>query len=522
MARLGNTSISGLLRSASSAQQQKVAYDDALAKYNYEQSAKTAADFAEFSSYFNGRLEKTTDPAKQLALQKTLDSGRTTYQSAEITRLNTQINYGTASLTDKRNALVALRNQALAIGDLAQAQNLELQYTGVDKQIQQEAAAASKKKLNGYETELGSKYGTTLTKFDAAEKELQRRLATGEINATQFAAGMSQLNVNRQDTFSKLNNDQNGLTQADQEKLYNKFTSFVSGDGIKKYNAKTAALLAAGDIGFAEKKTDIGNGQVQTEAVPLKKVGAQLDSNGNIIPQYQTGRTGDNTFVRNIAGPNGAVGKRVEDLFNVPGEKGYGYIVDEQGKRFVGKTTQLPSGRMGEFTAKNLDTLKSLEAPIGSFDTGSGTGPLGAVADFVKTGVNGFLSGQTFKQIAGVLPKAATQTARVATNPVGALSQGISGLLGFNDMKAQQMQQKAAQAANAALVAQRAQQMQLLPAFRAPAYQPTPAPAKATTKLNFAPLANQPGYVNAIDKTKATIANPKSTARDALKALIGF
>lgn len=539
MPRLGNVSVSALLSASAGALARQQTYDDATAAYEYSISAKTNQDYAKYASYLGARAKTQIDPAKQLALQKTADTARTQYQSAQITRINTQINYGNMSLQDKSNALQALHSQAVSIGDMDQAQNLEMQYTTVDKQIQNEAIAAAKAnapKLGGYDTGLGKGYADKLALFDEADKQLKQKLATGEITATQFAAGMSAINggsvsadgtqiPGREQVYAALNKDQTGLSEADQQKLYDKYSAFVSGADYKQYNSYTGSLLKSGDIGFANKQTQTGVDAAgkpvyTSEIVPLKKVGSQLDANGNQIPQYETGRkAGDNsTFIRNVK-TGGGLGKEATNLYNVPGEDGYGYITDPQGKRFVGKTITLPSGKQGEFTAKDLGTLKDLESNKPNVG-GGGFNIDQYMSDFknVPRDVAGAVN--TLKPAVGKALKG-LGAATNALNVPGALNKLFNGDAAKRGQEQEAQALAAAQARNAVLVTERARQSALLPVFQSPATKAAAAP-KPVTPLSFAPLPGQTGYVNAVDKTKATIANPNSTARDALKSLVGF
>lgn len=537
---LGNVSVSALLRASSSALERNAQFEDATAAYDFALSAKTDADFAKYVGHLKNRAGAITDPVKQLALQKTMDSARNQYQSATIQRINTQINYGNMSLQDKSNALQSLRDQAISIGDMDQAQSLEYQYTSVDKQIQNEAEATARAGSaksggnGGYDTGLGKGYADKLKEFDGAEKQLKEQLATGKITANQFAVKMSVLNgggsaddgtpiAGREQLYKQLDSDQTGLSEDDAQKLFEKYSSFIAGDDYKKYNSYTGGLIKSGDVGFGEKRTQTGvdaNGKpvYSSEIVQLKKVGSSLDEKGNTIPQFEAGRrAGDSgTFIRNMAS-GGGITKRVEDLFKVQGENDYGYINDEQGKRFVGKTITLPSGKQGEFTAKNLADLKSLEDPNPKFSAGFGIdqylNDLKNVPRDIGDAVN------------AIKPEAGKLLGKVG-NPLNPMNvPHILGGLLTGDIKKRQQEADIASAAqrNAALVADRAKQQALLPVFQAPAYKaPAPVANKPKYSFNPAPLPGQAGYVNAIDQTKATIANPKSTAKDALKSLIGF
>lgn len=143
--RIGTGGVSSLVRTASAALDRKLTYDDATRAYEYDTSAKTADDYKTYTDYLSTRAKGVTDPMKQLGLQKTFDSARHTFRSADLTRENQAIMYGQSSLTDKRNLLDRQYQDALNNGDMNLAQQIESQRGSVDIQIQNAADAAAAK-----------------------------------------------------------------------------------------------------------------------------------------------------------------------------------------------------------------------------------------------------------------------------------------------------------------------------------------------------------------------------------------
>lgn len=147
--RLGNTSSSALIRSANSAATAVAEYNDKLAALTYANSAKTDADFAQYQTYLNGRMQNLSsstsiaDASKLLTLSQTLTDAAKSNTSASILRENIQIMSGNASLSDKYNLIVNQYQRAVGNGDLALAQSLESQAYSVSQSIQYQAQQAS-------------------------------------------------------------------------------------------------------------------------------------------------------------------------------------------------------------------------------------------------------------------------------------------------------------------------------------------------------------------------------------------
>lgn len=131
--------ISSLLRSASAAQKKVQAQQDAILAYNWENSAQTYQDFKEYSDYLSKRASTTSDPSARLTLTSKVRAAARSYTSNEIQRKSLDIMNGRGSLQDKQNTIYELAQQAADNGDNNLLQNLSVQYSQIDKQIQDEA-----------------------------------------------------------------------------------------------------------------------------------------------------------------------------------------------------------------------------------------------------------------------------------------------------------------------------------------------------------------------------------------------
>lgn len=131
--------ISSLLRSASAAQKKVQAQQDAVLAYNWENSAQTYQDFKEYSDYLTKRASTTSDPSARLTLTSKVRAASRSYTSNEIQRKSLDIMNGRGSLQDKQNTIYELAQQAADNGDNNLLQNLSVQYSQIDKQIQDEA-----------------------------------------------------------------------------------------------------------------------------------------------------------------------------------------------------------------------------------------------------------------------------------------------------------------------------------------------------------------------------------------------
>lgn len=150
----GNASASSLIKSAQSLENEMATFQDTEAQITYENSAKTAADLQNYTSYLNGRittLQSTgtiTDATKAMTMQQTLVSATHANISADIQRENINLMSqgmgGTASGYQQKMGVVSDEySRALSIGDDALAQSLMSQYYSLSQSYQNAVSTAA-------------------------------------------------------------------------------------------------------------------------------------------------------------------------------------------------------------------------------------------------------------------------------------------------------------------------------------------------------------------------------------------
>lgn len=148
----GGSSVSALVKSASTLANELATYSDDEAAITYEFSAKSDSDLATYQSYLNGRITQlngtgtVTDATKALTLQKDSMEAINSNITASIQAENIQVMAGNATPTDKLNLIESEFNKALSIGDDSTAQTLESQAYSLQQTIEvdaQNAATAS-------------------------------------------------------------------------------------------------------------------------------------------------------------------------------------------------------------------------------------------------------------------------------------------------------------------------------------------------------------------------------------------
>ena len=136
------SSISSLMRSATSAADKIQSYWDAVAAYQWDNSVKSYQDFLDYSTYLDGKMTSTTDPMTSLTYQKKIDSARSGYISNEIQRQSINVIEGAGSNIDKYGQMTELYYQAADAGQYDLAQSLRLQLDNLSVTIQNEQKAA--------------------------------------------------------------------------------------------------------------------------------------------------------------------------------------------------------------------------------------------------------------------------------------------------------------------------------------------------------------------------------------------
>ncbi len=131
---------SSLLRSAEAARKKTIAYEDQVAAFEWENSAKTIDDYNKYSQYLSNRSQTymQVDPSISLSYQTKLRSASRAFRTEEIQRASIDIQTGRGSLLDKYEMTHQLFLMAEADGDFNSAQNLVQQLNSIDIQLQNE------------------------------------------------------------------------------------------------------------------------------------------------------------------------------------------------------------------------------------------------------------------------------------------------------------------------------------------------------------------------------------------------
>lgn len=178
---LGSGSVSSLVRSANTLQNQIATYNDSLQASTYAASAKDDGSYASYKQYLEGRIKvlqgtgSVSDAEKSLSLSNLLRTATNSNISTTILRENIQVMAGNATLTDKYNVVREEFSRAVSIGDMGTAQSLESQAYSISQQIQyqaQQAAAASVSLAKASSSAAVSYQGEVVTSLDNGLKEL--------------------------------------------------------------------------------------------------------------------------------------------------------------------------------------------------------------------------------------------------------------------------------------------------------------------------------------------------------------
>lgn len=187
--KIGGASPTSLIRSAGSIQRQIATYQDDIARINYENSAKTDADFAVYAKYLSDRAAtlnasgNVADATKALTLNQDIVTAQKSNVSSNIQRENIQVMAGNGTLTDKYNTIVGQYQRAISIGDMGLAQSLESQAYSVSQTIQYQAQQAATAQDTLARATAASK-GEVVTSLDNALKQLNTDIKNvGQIGA---------------------------------------------------------------------------------------------------------------------------------------------------------------------------------------------------------------------------------------------------------------------------------------------------------------------------------------------------
>lgn len=131
-----------LLKSAASARSKQQAYEDSVAAYEWENSAKTAEDWDWYQKYLSDRGQRATDPSDGLSIQRKLRSAENQYVSQEIERASIDVLEGRATNQEKYGKMVELFYRAVDRGNYDLAQNLRYRLDSLSITIQNEQEKA--------------------------------------------------------------------------------------------------------------------------------------------------------------------------------------------------------------------------------------------------------------------------------------------------------------------------------------------------------------------------------------------
>lgn len=135
---------SSLLKTAESARKKKLAYDDDVAAFVFQNSAKTQQDWDEYQDYLRTRQTSAPTGSEKLSYAKKLKSAEDSYVSAEIERTSIDILDGKGTTLDKYNRIGSLYERAVERGNMDLAQNLYYQAKRLEEQMINEQERAQR------------------------------------------------------------------------------------------------------------------------------------------------------------------------------------------------------------------------------------------------------------------------------------------------------------------------------------------------------------------------------------------
>lgn len=292
MASFGNSSASSLINAAQAAYNKQQSYNDSIASFQYDQSAKTQQDLAAYESYLQGRAKSTSDPSQQLSVQKTLASAYRSYNSAEISRLSTGVAYGDISNTDKYNQLVQLQQAAMSNGDYNLAQSLDAKRAALSVTIQNQAIAAGNaadRAGTAAQSARNKGYTAAQQQIMANKSKLDDRLQTGQITAAEYNVLAAALVQQTGQLYNQAASDPS-LSDTAQASYADKANKFVT----DKQNAQVisnAERSASGEtptaLHFNENTKTYEVKQLDNKAPSLG-----FGPDGKLVTQANTGLTG--------------------------------------------------------------------------------------------------------------------------------------------------------------------------------------------------------------------------------------
>lgn len=524
--RYGQTGLSSLVNSAKSAYEKQQSLNDQIKAYEFDLSAKTAEDYANYAEYLDKR-QKTyqgTDPSKALEIAKKITGAQRTYTSSEISRQSMEVNYGTGSDTQKLSKIKQLWQNAIASGDENLAQRLEGQAATLSIKIQNAADAAGRAGSAAADKAYAATkkgYDNEIAALKQADTQLESALKQGLIKKSDYVAKKTQLvdaldrtykstyQVNPDGTIQGLG----GLKTEDAMKYATAHSSFVTGQD-QKFAGQSAKLLQYRPDLIQQTvdqfgKAGLGNTPIigYDRVTTNDKVAQQLGVN----PGTSVGQIADGTVDR--AGALKKLGTKQEITAKDPftGElKKYQVFANDYKNPTVaytkdGNNVYYLVNKDGTLTAakdvnqKDTGTIQFAPEDVKNYRKANGFGDVGSAEDTFRT--KGLLAGagqgigSFAKETAGGIVNALTFGAGNA----------ISQLTKVNDLrlKAEAAQKAAAIEAGKRAYADRIASEQAIAA----------ANAARTAKVNAAPVKDY--WAPAPYRDNPLIANPKNQAEQA-------
>jgi len=240
--RYGNAgNVSSLISSARSAYEREQTYQDQIAAYEWDLSAKTAEDHDKYVGYLTKRNKEleTRDPAKALTFASKINSTRSSFASKEIQRASIAVNYGQGTDSDKYNKMMGLYQNAVNNGDYDLAQNLEAQLGTLQIKI-----------MNAQEAAANAASAASDKAYAATKKGVDQQLTVNDNHITELDYLLRNKQIDRKTYLTKKQQlllDRKGILDAVAPRDDNSETGFANPLGLKnedliKYGEKNGEL----------------------------------------------------------------------------------------------------------------------------------------------------------------------------------------------------------------------------------------------------------------------------------------
>jgi len=225
-------SISSLLKKAETARRQQRAYEENVAAFIWQNSAKTLDDWQTYRGFLQTRQEEATTGSDSLTYAKKLKTAEDQYVSAEIERATIDILDGKGTTTDKYERIVQLYQRAVERGNFDLAQNLYLQASRLEEQIinEQEKAQRVAGSLATNQVKSVEKLVDKINDEDTIEKAVQ----LGDGTWVYTAYGLKKDIAERGDTENGIFYDAYQMGKAIQEMVNDAYESASTQEAVDK------------------------------------------------------------------------------------------------------------------------------------------------------------------------------------------------------------------------------------------------------------------------------------------------